>query len=1185
MALVPARYSPTVIDKKATRLVSTFGWVVRHIRCIMGHMSVEQGFRGPAGLQFRLLGPLEVLHDGIGVELGPPKQRAILAALLLAEGRVVSADRLIESVWGDSPPLRALASVQVYVSKLRALLPSNDSVGIARKSPGYALTAEWVDVVEFRRLSARAGECVRGRFWPEAVDVASAAIALWRGPFLDDLADEPWVNAEATQLDEMYAQCLGAWVTGLLGRGNLGEAVTRSQILVQAYPLREHCWWLRMMALHRAGRSPEALDAYRHFSGELDEQLGLEPGPELRDLHLAILRQDGALSSWPNRTDTEPPTVEPDFIDPVERERPPSTAPPPEGPARAGTAEIVGRAEQLAALDSFTEDVVAGHYRWVLLTGRAGMGKTRLATEAADRARRRGVQTVWTSCPDDPGMPAWWPLRTLVSALGGNPDAVFLPPAGVDADTVRFNVYERFSALLWESSTTGPLLVVIDDAQWLDAASMRCLGFFARTQHLAHVGIILTVRDRELRPEFDQVLATISREDFTVHLPVEPLDGPSASQLLRQVAGDTVSAADVFALMRRIGGNPLLLIEYARLPVVDRRSGHIPLAARGLLERRLRRLPEEVLVVLRTAGVIGETFELDLLAAVTGLDLLAVVDRLDAAAADGIIDPATSGAGYQFRHGLLRDAVIAQLTVLRRQALHARIAEQLVGAGQSWHTLIRRAHHLSAAMPIVGPNAVVEGATAAARAAEIVWDWDAAAQQWESALAALQVVVSTDPTVRDDLLIARLAALARAGRAQTVLDTVEATLDMARASGQTTTIGRMAGVLLRTSGAWPWPAYGADPSALLARLDGLAPSVADDPAALARVLAALAVGNCYHPDLSVPDMQSQRALEIAERLGDPDVLADALLGRVLTYIGVAGHAEEASTLLARLDALPHSFQVLDAVQRHNLLTMVEFSRGAMDAAAWHLREGVLGSDRLRLPVTRVQLRWVEAMLAEWHGDLDRAQELVDKAYELHRQTELYSAEVTHQTATLAGLWNRGRLSGSPLINGTGEPLVWGALAAAETGDVDRGADLLGRRMAIREPDYWYTLAYRTWMAHAAADLGLKEVAPRLLELLAPNRTAVASVGQSVSVGPVSLATGKLRAVLGDVDGAHADLAIAERQARTGRGAAAMVRIRLAQLSLDPPSAQRSAALSEVAGQAERTGMQAVAAAAQRAVLS
>ena len=253
-----------------------------------------------SSLRYHLLGPLEVTRDGAVIDLGPPKQRATLAALLLAEGRVVSTDRLIGALWGDDPPARAMASVQVYVSRLRSLLQSQTSPGLTRRAPGYQLSGVWVDVTEFRRLTAQAVGLVEAKAWAAAAEAAGTAVALWRGPFLDDLADEQWVKAEAMHLDEMYAQCMEALVTALLGSGNVGEAVTRSQTMIEAYSLREHCWWLRMIALHRAGRSPEALDAFQTFTGELDEQLGLEPGAALRALQTAILRHDPAIAAWPD---------------------------------------------------------------------------------------------------------------------------------------------------------------------------------------------------------------------------------------------------------------------------------------------------------------------------------------------------------------------------------------------------------------------------------------------------------------------------------------------------------------------------------------------------------------------------------------------------------------------------------------------------------------------------------------------------------------------------------------------------------------------------------------------------------------------------------------------------------------------------------------------------------------------
>jgi DNA-binding SARP family transcriptional activator len=948
-------------------------------------------------LEFRVLGPLQVRRDGVPVELGARKQRAVLAALVLAHGRPVSIDRLIDAVWGETAPARAQSGVQAYLSKLRTLLRPDDpaAAGILRQPPGYVLTSGSVDVAEFRRLADDAAEHVRRGEWADAAATAAAAEAWWRGPFLADLADDDGVAREAARLDEIRVRCLEAEVTGLLGVDDTAAAAARAQAIVDAHPLRETGWWLWMIALYRAGRTPEALDAYRSVATLLDEQLGLEPGRPLRDLHGAILRQDEELLWWPRTVVTEQlPEQKP------QREHEPASAP----ATRDGTVGLVGRETEIGAVKGFLHSVTAGEPAWLLLTGPAGIGKTRLAGETVRLARENGLRTVWTSCPDDGGTPAWWPLRTVVADLGADPDALFAAPSGADADTVRFAISARLLALF----RATPVVLVIDDAQWLDSTSLRWLSYLAHVPRAAGTGIVLTVRDGERHPGLDEVLETIGRRGSTVHVPVPPLDGPHATALLRQVSGDTISAADAFALIHHVGGNPLLLGEYARLPAGERRDGRIPHAARAVLDRRLRRLPEDVLTVLRAAAVIGDTFELDLLAAVVEQRLDEVVDSLDIAAAEAIVEPAAGAAGYQFRHGLLRDAVIARSTVLRRQALHARVAESLAVRVPRTHTLIQRAHHLSAALPLVGAAVVVEASSTAARAAERDWDWDAAAHQWELALDAQQHVADGEPGDRDVLLIARLTCTVRAGRPLDAVAAVADELESAAVQGEPASIGHLAAVLLRTGGTW---GMGADRPDVSGTLERLLPIVREDPAARTRVLAALAVGRCNDPDPGITAHASRVALEIAENTGDPAVLADAIVGRVIAYSGVASSAEESRELFGRLSVLDHPFRDYDELLRHNLSTMVEFALGDISSVADHLQQAIRAADRYRFPVARVQMRWVEAMLAQWHGEWDRAQELIDRAYQLHRQTASWGADLHRHNAQLTLLRDRGRWPG------------------------------------------------------------------------------------------------------------------------------------------------------------------------------
>ncbi|MGI3785825.1 MAG: BTAD domain-containing putative transcriptional regulator, partial [Janthinobacterium lividum] len=693
----------------------------------------------------------------MSLQLGSPKQRAVLAALVVAGGRTVSVDQLVESVWGDHPPGRALLGVQAYISKLRSLFQGAgfEQVQVVRRAPGYALEGAAIDLVEFRSLVVQAEAAVGSGRWFDAYIAASRAVGLWRGPLLADFMDEPWVMSEAAPVAELFAQCREALATALLGESRLSEAVARSQALVEAYPLRERAWRLLIISLHRAGRSPEALEAFQRFATELDDQLGLEPGPDFRRLQTAILQHDRSIAAWPNQPGEPVEVPEPGQPDRSGHSASQEIAPAHDSPgpkeeferraaalatASVGTVSrgdaLVGRQEQLSVIDAALDDVVGGGRQWLLLTGPAGIGKTRLGEEAGVLAQRKGALVVSTACPDDEGTPAWWPLRPLVSGLGSDPDAIFLPPAGVDADTMRFTVYQRLADLLASRAQDQPVLIIIDDAQWLDAASTRLLTFLIRSRGLSRTGLLLTVRDEEGEPAIPPVVTALGQEWAAVHVPVPSLDGVAATELLNQNAADEVAASEAFALTRRTGGNPLLLIEYARLPAAERHSGKIPIAARGLLNRRLRRLPEQVLHVLRAAAVAGETFELDLVAQVVELSLIDVIDRLDAAAAEKIIGPAPSGHGYQFLHALLRDELLLQVSVMRRQALHARVADALQTRGRDARTLVQRAQHLTAALAIIDPAVVEQACRDAAEDAETRWDWDTAARQWDAALTA-----------------------------------------------------------------------------------------------------------------------------------------------------------------------------------------------------------------------------------------------------------------------------------------------------------------------------------------------------------------------------------------------------------------------------------------------------------------
>jgi DNA-binding SARP family transcriptional activator/pimeloyl-ACP methyl ester carboxylesterase len=251
-------------------------------------------------MEIRLLGLVEATIDGRPVALGAAKQRAVLAMLALRANAPVSTDRLIEGLWGEEPPPSARKVVQLHVSQLRKLL-DGDATEIVTRGRGYELRlpAESVDALRFERLITAAE---RGEGTPNGA--AREALSLWRGPALDDLADEPFAAAEMRRLEELWLRARELDIAGALAAGEHAIVLGELQELVDRHPLRERLHAQLMLALYRCGRQAEALEAYRQARAVLVAEVGVEPGPELRRLHEAILQQESSLDPTAGDHDT-----------------------------------------------------------------------------------------------------------------------------------------------------------------------------------------------------------------------------------------------------------------------------------------------------------------------------------------------------------------------------------------------------------------------------------------------------------------------------------------------------------------------------------------------------------------------------------------------------------------------------------------------------------------------------------------------------------------------------------------------------------------------------------------------------------------------------------------------------------------------------------------------------------------
>ena len=612
-------------------------------------------------VDFRILGPVEVVSGGHRVPIEGRRTRVLLATLLVWRNQTISLDALIDGLWPQGPPAAARSTLHAHISRLRRALatagPLAGNERISRKPPGYELRTldGEVDADRFERMLALAEAALQEKRFTSASSMLHDALTLVRGPVLGECHDDPFAQAEVPRLEGMRVRAMERRVDADLALGRHAALVGEIEGLVAAHPLHERFREQLMLALYRAGRQADALSAYQDARQMLEEELGLGPGPGLRSMETAILHQDPAI----------------DYVSPA----------PGPGPAARGRLPFVGRQRARKVLDTAWHRAKDGARQLVIVEGNPGIGKTRLATEMAAAAESEGGTTLLGRAVGDalvPFFPFVEALSSHAARLGpaqlrsiAGPGAPYLAhllpglPSGspgsrgeaeAEARSHRYLMFEAVVALLSAIAAPAGAVLILDDLHQADPSTLQLLEHVARHQSPSRLLIIGTVTTPAPAAGALSDLAAAGAAD---RITLEGLSGEEVSELLVAVTGR--NGGTPTGLARAVAdltdGVPLFVIEMGKgLAELDTRQAQalagdlpIPERIRAILERQLNRAAPFVTSLLATASVIGTTFDAGVLATLCRQPEASVAGQLEAAVAAGLVHKDPGGRAVPLR--------------------------------------------------------------------------------------------------------------------------------------------------------------------------------------------------------------------------------------------------------------------------------------------------------------------------------------------------------------------------------------------------------------------------------------------------------------------------------------------------------------------------------------------------------
>ncbi len=1072
-----------------------------------------------------ILGAAEARIDGAAVDLGTRKQRALLAALAMRRGQPVGQDALVDMLWGDAPPTAVTATLQGYVARLRRALepdrpPRAPSEVLVTQQTGYSLVLpdDALDAARFEkavgsvheRLGAGMTSDLAAPELEELFDRLNDGLSLWRGLPYTELEDAPAAQAERARLEELRAMAMEDRAVAALALGRHAIVAGELEVLTSTYPLRERLWGLRALALTRSGRQADALEVLRQVRELLADELGLEPGAELRSLQTAVLRQDPSLE-W-----TAAPAL------PAQRT---VTAPP-----RQFAWPLVGRDDQLSALVGLLEQSEESPV-FAVVTGDPGIGKSRLCAELASTATAEGTTVLVGRCSQDEGAPPLYPWASVLRELGHD-----LPSDGTgeadDDSTSRFRAWESIARTVLDAAASEHLLVILDDLHWADTSTLRVLRLLAETAEVGRLMVVATWRPEP--PPTGQLaeLAEMLARRHALRLELAGLTAAEAGEIVTSVAASTPTSREADALRARTDGNPFFLVEYARLA---REGGdltalleeeHPPAAVQDVLTRRLATLPEETLAAVRMACVAGRYFDVPTLAAALDQDEDSVLDHLEDALEAGLVREFGVDR-FRFAHALVRDTAYAALTRSRRARMHARLAEVLAGRTGRESEVAR---HWFSAGEQYAPQAW-RAAVEAGRSARRVYAYDESVGLLIDALGALE----QDPGATDEDLFTVLLELARSHLLTDNLIDLRTTVR--RALSVTERLGgdmdREVAVLslLSTKALWQSGVYGETDEivsgALRHLLERLPPG---DSARRCRVMLGLSNEIYYTTSALEREALCDEALAMARRLGDDRLLLDALLALPL---GVWSPR----TADRRFELLAEAAELAQALGDDASWATALALRASAASESGRVTEMFPLIEQARELATRERLLFAQLFLdgleIAWRAmrdEFDQVHALTAHMISVHERIGVRQSGDAVVGALLMDLLASGRvedlLSMTDQIEKVQVMPVQASMAAifGRAGRPDEARTWLLADDLELSPDWWFSTMVLSMAAEAALYAELPDIAATVYDRLLPFAHMSAASGSGTMIGPVAcfLALAALTTGERDLATRHAD---------------------------------------------------------------